>query len=488
MSCDERQMAEVAGTSRKTTVAPHAATPYSADGPFSFCFPGGCCWVAIYPVKYLGLVIVLTLPQIAGGVEDDGRLSPKTFVTAERFDNLQQVTTFADTTGRLWTTTRDSLLEWDGETRSWKKTPVGIAPRPRWTARPAPPWNKWACSPVVVPGREGSLLVVVVSDVYQRIPEVPETNGRNWRSIIELGEQLAAEHGRPYWLDAWLYRNGDWSERALLRDLLKTEKAYFVRNFTEHTPRAEFFDLQVVGDELWWTDGPDIHVLNLEGKTATWQPPNGQPRNDRSQVHGANFVLLADGTLWYVVGGSVTALRLTESAIESKPQPGRPGYHSNYRNVRVTRNGSIWQYGDHTRPYYTMIPWLYREGEWICKRDLGPFAFEDLDGGMWFMPGGGEGTHSARGYNILKDGTRSRLPLPGHFYKGTITAAGNGVLLAAGGDRIVTIVRSGQESGWAVRGVLGVKNAYVVGPVWVDAPGNLVSIGWNAELPKGRLP
>jgi hypothetical protein len=327
-------------------------------------------------------------------------------------------------------------------------------------------------------------LAVVVSDVYQLIAEEKEDWEGNHRRIYQLGDQLAAKRGRYFWLEAWLYRDGKWSERTSLADLLKTEQAYFVRDFTEPTPSTQFFDLQVVGNELWWTDGPDVHVLDPTGKMATWRPPEGQPHNTLYQVHGANLVLLADGTLWYVVAGSVT-LKLVDGVIEAKPQPGT-AYSSRHRNIRVARDGRIWVYGLINS---VVRPLFFREGEWVSDPRLGPFVFEDPDGGMWFMPGGGEGTHSAKGYNILKEGgERFRLPLPGHFYKGVVTAAGKDTLVAAGGDRILTIVRSEEEPGWAVRGVLGVRDAYVAGPVWLDGHGNLVSSSWIAKLPDGKLP
>jgi hypothetical protein len=328
--------------------------------------------------------------------------------------------------------------------------------------------------PVALTGSDDCLLVVAVSDVYQQIAQDHADEALGWSRVTQLGQEAAARLGRSHWLDAWLYREGTWSQPIPLADLFARERTFFLRHFTAQTPKPGFFDLQVVSDELWWIDGPNVHVRDATGKRASWRLPV-----DRREA--ANLILLADGTLWHVLGRTVTALRLSDGSIQATPQDaGLPEYCRRHGSIRVARDGRLWMYG----VWNSNAAYRWQDGTWRRDQGLGRFTLEDSDGALWFRSGGGEGG----GYNIIKGDKRVRLSLAGNFPKGDITLVRPDLLLASGGDRVLALVRAEDGPGWAVHRVLGVKGAFVSGRTWIDEDGNLVGAGWVAKLPESGFP
>jgi hypothetical protein len=292
-------------------------------------------------------------------------------------------------------------------------------------------------------------------------------------------QNFAAQPEEEYWPVAWLYRDGNWSNRKRLAKLLTDDHAYLVKNFADcATISPDFFDLQVSGQLIWITYDGNVSTYGRNGRMATWQRPSEWDRG--STTWAANLVRVAEGTLWYAVERNVVPLSLDGDKIVSAATITLPEYTSaSQQNIRVTLGGDIW--------LEAAQPYLFRDGQWVLVPGLGDLTFEDLTGKVWFLPGGGEGTHSAMGYNILSNGKRNRVPLPGNFRKCTVTAVHRDLLLASGGDRIIVLERSPVEPGWRVRNVVGVKGAYVSAAIWIDDHHNLVSQGWSAALPAGIL-
>jgi hypothetical protein len=151
--------------------------------------------------------------------------------------------------------------------------------------------------------------------------------------------------------------------------------------------------------------------------------------------------------------------------------------------IHGLRNGTLW-----LEPGRNGRPWQWQNGKWEPQAELGLVAGEDADGALWFLPGGGEGTHSLKGYHIIKEGQRRRLSMPGNFFKGGITVVSKDKLLAAGGDRAILLARSADEPGWAVQDVLGLEGVFEPDAIWIDDNGNLVGrSAWSAQIPQSRL-
>jgi hypothetical protein len=209
-------------------------------------------------------------------------------------------------------------------------------------------------------------------------------------------------------------------------------------------------------------------------------------------------VLLSDGTLWYIDGRNVTALRLTQRGIEAESVAsdmaslGSPDrYVGQGANVYVARDGRVWTYQSNpTEPEYGPS-YLFRVGRWT-REAVGAFLVEDDSGGTWFLPAVEERRNSQNRYNILKGDQcyRLEMPMPKGFPVGMVTPAGKDTLLAVcGGRRVFALERSKAEPGWTVRSVIGVNGLSGLGRVWLDDHGNLVTNrGWIAKLPDGTFP
>jgi len=450
------------------------------------------------------------------------------WVDAIRPEGLQPGTVFRDTAGHLWSITpRDSmrrgdlgtLLKWDGEKRAWQQTPVANAPRPGWGRRSAPPWGAWARPPVVILGSKGYLLAVVVCDTYQQILEAIERDlspidraNRVEKEVENMRSRHTDKTDSLYWLEGYLYRDGKWCEPRRLKELLTTERAFFVKHFNQQTTARKFFDLQVSGKNLWWAEGTSVHVLDEVGKHATWTAPSENVKKgsfSRAPVEwlrAVNLVLLPDGTLWYIDGLNVTALRLTHRGIEAELVASDTALLGNSpdicvgqgANVYVSRDGRVWTYQRNPANPEHFPSYLFQDGQWT-REPVGAFLVEDDRGGMWFLPGVEkrwntveERRNSKTRYIILKDDQCYRLdmPIPEGFSLGMVTPAGKDTLLAVCGDRrVFALERSEANPGWAVRSVIGLNGLSGLARVWLDGHGNLVTNnGWSAKLPDGKFP
>lgn len=353
----------------------------------------------------------------------------------------------------------------------------------------APPWHGWDCPPRIVVGENGSLLAVVVRDVFQEIDTAKLEDGMgSWREVLRQGQELAEKRGRNFWLDARLYRDGKWSEARALEDLLAGEREFLVKSFPGQTPDFSFFDMQVSGTELWWSDGTAVHALDADGRHAAWALPEGEDSSARGHLRSVNLLRLADGVIWCVDGANVYSLKCEKGRIEAaaRPEAKLPGYpHWPNRHLYAVPSGSLWYWFSNTSGAGT---WTLHEGTWEIPKGLGLFLREDSDGTLWFLPGGGEGSNSWKGYNLVSGDKRLRLPMPGDFPKGHVANVDKDKLLATGGDRVFLLVRTAEEPGWRVKDVVGLKETYENGPVWLDRQGNLVGqSGWSAKLPEDKF-
>jgi hypothetical protein len=457
----------------------------------------------------------MAIPLIAMAADHEEPWPVTEWVDVTRPEGLQPETVFRDTAGQLWGITTGSksvrhgsqgaLLKWDGEKRSWQRTPGVSPPRPSWVRRGAPPWQDWARPPVVILGSEGSLLAVVVSDAYQQAqqaidgdPAPPKHGIRVQEDVDDIESRHTGKNDSLYWLDAYLYRDGKWCEPRRLNELLTTEQAFFVKHFNQQTPTPEFFDLQVSGKNLWWVEGTSVHVLDEGGIHATWTAPRNKEekgsvsREPVGRLHAINLVLLPDGTLWHIDGLNVTALRLTRRGIEAETLPrDATACVGQGARVYVARNGRVWTYQKNpTEPEY-FPSYLFRDGHWT-REAVGAFLLEDNSGGLWFLPAIEELRNSSNRYNILKGDQCYRLdmPMPKGFSVGMVTPAGTDTLLAVcGGHRVFALERSKAKLGWAVRSVIGLNGPSDLAPVWLDGHGNLVTNkGRSAKLPEGKFP
>jgi hypothetical protein len=437
----------------------------------------------------LGMALIVSQGLRAGDVAKPLPLTE--VLIADRQKDLGPGQMFGDTAGQLWRTTDSRLLRWDGKARTWEQMLVLGAPRPHWDARPTPPWHGWAFPPRIISGENGSLLAVVVRDVYQEIDrEKLEDKMPSWREVVAQGQELAKKRGREYWLEARLYRDGKWSEASALDDLLGAERRLLLESFPGQAPEFSFFDMQASGTDLWWSDGTAVHVLDGQGKRASWACPKDPKvqQGRREDLHRTNLVRLSDGTIWFADGLDVYSLRLTKGMIEAAllPEAKLPGYATSlHRQMHVARDGSLLLY---RADGFGGESWVLREGKWVRPDGVGLFVLEDPGGALWFLPGGGEGYNSWKGYNILRGEKRLRLAMPGDFPKGHVATVDKGTLLAAGGDRVFLLVRTSEEPGWSVKDVVGLQGTYENGPVWLDGKGNIVGrSGWSAKLPEAKL-
>jgi hypothetical protein len=403
-------------------------------------------------------------------------------LTQVRQEKLGPGKTFQDAAGQIWRTMGHSLLRWDGKAARWAETPVKGLPHPPWDPRPASPWGAWAQPPRVLTGAGGTVLAVAVRDVYQDVLKDHPDKAKDWREVLQLGKALAVGRDQPFWLVGWIYHDGRWTGPQSLAELLAAERRVLLRDFQGQTPTAGFFDLQSDGKNLWYSDGRSVHVFDGRGKLASWALPEGK---SSPPLRPTNLVRLPDGTLWCLHGAEVTALTLADGRIVARAEPGARlpdrAVVSDI-SIHVARDGQVFFWSER---WLGNRPFFWRKGAWVREEEMGPFAGEDADGGLWFLPGGGEGTWSEKGYNLLRKGERYRVPLPERCQRGAVTPAGAGRLLAAGSDRCFVLVRAEKEpAGWRVEATYGLKSFGETGGLFLDRHGHVVGeSGWSARWP-----
>lgn len=398
---------------------------------------------------------------------------------------------FADAAGQIWRWELPAwsesvaepecrLQKWDAVKHAWETTPVQVGRRPSWPRQRPPDWAAWIRQPRVITGSDGAVLVAMVSDVYT-------ARGRSEKHYPGTAKQ----RNPPYWFDAWLYRDGRWSEVQPLAEVLRSQREFFIGHFTGQTSRPGFFDLQVAGGDLWWADCEHVHVLDASGKETIW--PALQERPGANPNHGTlavgnwvNLVLLPGGTLWWLVGSNqLSALKRTPGEIQVHPvevnnsQAMQDAYVD--PDIYVARDGRAWIYGN---PLFRDKSYLLAHGTW--REDEGAFRWEDPEGGIWFALNP-VGDSTSGGFEILHGGHRSCLPLPGiQEITGYVTPAGKDLVLVSAGDRILALHRIKQEPGWMIQSILQLRGTEERDHVWLDGHGHLVGAGgWVAHLPAG---
>jgi len=337
-------------------------------------------------------------------------------------------------------------------------------------------------------------LFVEIRDVYQGM----EVERDNWGKIYDEGRKLAETRGHFFWAEARLYRDGKWSESVALDDLITTERAYLVKNFASNdfsrqfVPLA-FFDLQVSGTDLWWSDGLEMKCLDGEGKLAKWTIPIDLEKVKSRTWHLSvvKLVNLGEGKMrCFVSSREDHAFLLTrvKDDIQSTPRPDTkfPRYTSGHKVFRA-QNGTMWLEAQVSG----FVTFALRDEKWVnvYEEKLGRLIWEDDEGRLWF------GMSSvSKGITIVaKDNTRLLLPMHRPFPPGPIiiTMIDKNKLLVTDAKQVSLLVRDEGEIGWVVKDVLGLdfgKPVYEGGGIWLDGHGHLVGAsGWSAKLPEAKL-
>lgn len=312
------------------------------------------------------------------------------------------------------------LSRWEGA--GWQDTPVQIPPYPKWDLHPSPPWNGLPKGAVLLPGANGSFLVVAVRSVYQ------DAAAGMKKDIVKADEK--------FWLEAWLLKDGKWLGPQRLKELLKAEHAFFVEHFNTNSRQSDFLSIQSDGKHLWVAYGGQVFVHTVNA-VANWNPPERLALN----LPASSLCRMPDGRmLWCTVGTETQTLQLFAltydgAAIAAEPlsivEPLPPymqlgGADDWYPHA--TKSGDLWL-------------WLrdrllqFRDGKWVLRKDLDRPLHEEPDGSLWFLPG----SEGDRGYRIVKGRETLTYTAANNYGLGLLTPAASGELHAVCGYWLVTL-------------------------------------------------
>jgi hypothetical protein len=387
---------------------------------------------------------------------------------------------FQDSSGGIWYRSENSLLWWDEKKQTWEQTPVKILPHPNWMARPAPPWQGWLHPPCPIIGRNGSMLVVAIRDVYQDETNKEDPELKDWRQLLEYGKAQASKIGKEYWLEAWLYTEGKWCGPEKFDELLKKNKDQILRNFTLQSERCDFFDLFCREKELWTAFDNEVRVFLDNGAILTWKIPESKNNHFGFPSKFLNLVLLPDGQIWCFHDLEITMLTIQDGELHGEPMTNGTiklplDYIWKDPQIHVAKNGQVWMV---TYPQYGSggISLVYEDKQWKQNEDIGTFYCEDAYGGLWFLRSkrdhGGQ-----RGYIILADSKKFNLPLPGKYPAGLVTPATKDKMIACCGNKIFTIIRSDKtDSGWLVEKEFSpdLEKNWFMDKAFIDGQGTII--------------
>jgi hypothetical protein len=329
--------------------------------------------------------------------------------------------------GRSGEEENQALVRW--EDGRWTDTPVKPMPHPPWGARMAAPWK--ASSPLYLPGRDNTVLAVVMRDIYQDL-QAEHKDLDHW-SIMRMAPPKTGERK---WPEAWLYSGGKWSGPAKLPALFAKHGRALAAAYSEPAREAAWFALQGDGQGRLWV-AYDTRVLAVDGDDVKeWACPDaaGDPATWFSLCR------LPDGRMLLVqfsaqpkgVANSLRALSFKDGKILAEDFPEPPGFAASYGSAPptafVARDKSLWL----TRfPRPTQV-WRFHLGQWEPRKDLAQLLYEEADGSLWFTPAwtGKAPSPEERGYRVVKGERTSVFKCPVDW---RLTPTRDGRLLAACG-------------------------------------------------------
>jgi hypothetical protein len=411
-----------------------------------------------------------------------------------------------DTARRLFRRTRDG----------WEKTPVATARHPVWTARPAPPWQAYPEAPVLLPGEDGSLLVVTLRDVYQEAASAGLLND-SWQAAVTQGEERARRRGRYWWPEGYLHRAGRWTGPLPIDDLLRREFDTIVKAYPLRTHAHAYFDLYADGKHVWTVCDSRVTLHDGRGQprrlALEWDAGGDKEARRVRPERGpgrSSFVPRGRGTMWCFSpdATAVNEVRLDGERLSARPLPGA-GLKSPAVLLHVGRGGELVASVSTSHLAQTQTLILFDEtGAWSQQKELGTFLMEDRGGGLWFLPSDSvRRANPTTGYRRVKDGRVTTVPLPGDLaptglaaapgVRGDKDAGGDGatqVLFATGvsfaGPRLghqpgrVALLLTFRDGAAAPTELGAYSYDPRVGPkLLIDQHGNVVGGGAVAKLP-----
>jgi hypothetical protein len=328
---------------------------------------------------------------------------------------------FQGTDGTIWGQPRGGVLaRWDGA--GWQDAPVKIPPHPEWRSRASPPWQRWYRQPVLLPGANGSFLVVAVRDIYQAV-------GAGLKKD-------APRAGEKFWLEAWLLKDGEWLGPQRLKDLLSAERTFLIEHFSSNAKQSDFLSVQSDGKYLWVAYGGEVFV-HMGDAVARWNPPERLALD----LPASSLCRMPDGRmLWCTLGTETHTLQLFALTYDGTRIANEPLIIEETLPPYLQLGGA-----DDWYPYATksgdLWLWLrdrvlqFREGKWVLRKDLTRPLYEEPDGSLWFTPG----SDGDPGYRIVK-GRETLIHTGANNYGfGLVTPSPSGELHAACGYWIVTL-------------------------------------------------
>lgn len=318
---------------------------------------------------------------------------PGDVLTVEK-EKVQVVGMVKDEVGKLWAQPVASGALWQWHGGKWIDTPVQALFHPVWTARPASPWSQWTWNSahlVRLHGKNGSVLVVRIRDVYQ-LDEPPKDGDRFPPRVVN---DPAFPHPAPpppvarggekplYWLEAYLFRGGKWTGPTEVRKLLATESAALLADFPTTSGERSFFALVNDGTRLWATFDGKVVTADKSGKVIEADWPLAKPKNP---LPFAMFSLLPNEKV--LLAGAHT-LSLSEGKIVAKalatpgdlPPATAP---AEWGHWKLAKDGTLWYYTTGVSNTDVKV-WHFRAGKWAVKSGVGLPLHEDANGDVWCL-------------------------------------------------------------------------------------------------------
>ena len=314
------------------------------------------------------------------------------------------------------------------------------------------------------------LLAVATHDVYQEIQKDASGTTLNWQSIDSLAEAKAAELGKEYWLECWLYNGSAWEGPELLMDLLARKREEIVTNFTPQSWEYHFCDIMGHNGILWTIFDGEVNAILPTGDILSHKIPT--PEDAFASFPKANLLALPGKGVCLAHNERLWSLNILGQTLVVEEMAGGT-FPANASDFIVSLSGELFMSGNEYGG--SMRTWTYTGDSWKLREELGDFLTVDHSGNIWFFPGRADTNfkYFAKGYTIITEQGLERLRLRGIKWVGEVSSVGEGVMLAACGNAILHIAHDGNRWGVDKVSLLSPESTYLVHKAFLDSRGRI---------------